>query len=177
MNTRRVLSLALFAAVWSPVVCYADGIDVVRYFTRVGRHDSVFVIAGLIVLLMVVNFLLNFLFIGLPAMGFGKIAFKAMAQHMIAVTLLGQIADRVGAYLATLGAEPVADWFGIKGEGSWYMPLVVLNYLFSGLAIAVLTLCFCRLKWKLAGLKSLVVVASATVFTNPAYLMILGGRM
>src|SRR5437773_2037076 len=109
-DVRVHLRLIFFVCLLSlfPVVALADGIDLVPYFTRVGFHNSVLVVCLLIVLFMVVNYLLNFIFIGFPAMRLGNADVRIVTRDLIFLTLAGQIADRLGALLAAFSSGPLS---------------------------------------------------------------------
>ena len=174
MHISRSVPVAIAALVLFPSVVRADGIDLVPYFSRVNYHGSVEGVIFLVALLMAVNYGLNFVFIGFPAMRLGRIPPRAMASDLVLLTVAGQLADRLGAFLATFAAEPVADLLHLHGEGAWAGPLIFLNFVLSGLAIAVLTLFFCWRRWHLAWRWTLLVMLLAAVFTNPAYALFSG---
>src|SRR5262249_4562811 len=144
---RAIIALSIVGLIAPPA--YADGVDLVSYFTRVARGThSAYYIAATIVALMAANYVLNFVVIGLPAVRFGSVPVAPAASGLIALTLLGQVADRVGALFAALLALPVtaifSAIFGLSGEGAWFVPLLLLNFLLSGFAIAALALYFLR---------------------------------
>ena len=113
-------------------------------------------------------------FIGLPAMRLGQIPPRTMAGDLVLLTVAGQLADRLGALLAAFATGPVAKLLHLQGEGAWAVPLVMLTFVLSGLAIAVLTLFFCWRRWHLAWRWTLLVMLLAAVFTNPAYALFSG---
>ena len=90
---------------------------------------------------------------------------------LIWLTLLGQVADRLGAVLAGALAGVVASALGLHGEGSWLIPLLALNLAFSGLAIAALVFVFGRLVWSLSLGQSAGLCVAAGILTNPAWAM------
>lgn len=172
INLRFTFLICLLG--FPPIAAHADGIDLVPYFTRVFYYDgSTLVVCALMLLFMGINYVLNFIFIGFPAMRFGDINFQRMARDLIFLTLGGQIADRVGAFLATFGTSVATALLRLNGEGAWVGPLVILNFVFAGLAIAILTLVFCRQRWHLPWKPSFIVMGLAAVFTNPSYLVFL----
>jgi hypothetical protein len=171
INLRLTFLICLLG--FLPIAAHADGIDLAPYFTRVFYNGSALVVFALILLFMSINYILNFVFIGFPAMRFGDINFRQMARDLIFLTLGGQIADRIGALLAAFGAPFLGLLLRLEGEDSWVWPLVILNFIFAGLAIAILTLFFCRRRWCLSRKPTFIVMGLAAIFTNPAYLVFL----
>jgi hypothetical protein len=164
-----IVGLALF-----PASVRADGIDLVSYFSRVGYHSSVPAVVVLVIVFMAINYGLNFIFIGLPAMCFGKISRPVMARDLVLLTIAGQMADRLGALVAAFTAEPIAEALHLQGEAAWAGPLVFLNLGLSAVAIAFVVLFFCRRRWHLAFKWTALVMLLAVVFTNPVYGFFLG---
>ena len=166
---RTWLLSALVVVVLAPVA-HADGIDLVPYFTRVGGYGhSVFYISAMMLLFMIINYALNFLVIGLPAIRLGSPAAATVATGLVAFTLLGQLADRVGALLAALLTVPVTALFRLKGEQAWAAPLLILNFLCSGVAIGALALYFLRRRWRINARLSWIIAVTASLLTNPAW--------
>ena len=150
----------------------ADGIDLVPYLTRVGGYGhSFYYIAAMVLVFMVVNYLLNFLVIGLPLIRLGSISATTVATGLIAFTLLGQIADRAGAVLAGLLTAPITAIFRLQGEGAWVAPLIILNFLCSGIAIVALALYFLRRRWRIPPRLSWIIALAAGLLTNPAWVI------
>jgi hypothetical protein len=150
----------------------ADGIDLVPYFTRVGGYGhSFYYVAAMVLLFMVINYALNFLVIGLPVIRLGCIAAPTVATGLIAFTLLGQMADRIGAVLAGLLTGPITAFFRLPGEGAWVAPLLILNFLCSGLAIVALALYFLRRRWRIRPRLSWIIALVAGLVTNPAWVI------
>ena len=177
VHLRLIVSVCLLSLL--PALASADGIDLVPYFTRVGFHNSVPsvpVVCILILLFMTFNYLLNFIFIGFPAMRLGNVNTRIVTRDLIFLTIAGQIADRLGAILAAFSAGPLTYLLNLKGEDVWVIPLLILNFFFSGVAIAVLAFFFCRRKWKLPLKISLIIVTFAAIFTNPAYVIFLNWK-
>ena len=152
----------------------ADGIDLVPYLTRVtGEGHSPFYVAAMMLLIMATNYALNYAVIGLPAIRLGPVPVRTVAKGLIVLTLLGQIADRVGAVLAVFLAGPVADLLGLNGVASWAIPLLGLNFIFSGVAVAALAFYFLRGRWGIRGRLCWTVSIAAGLFTNPTLVAIL----
>jgi hypothetical protein len=162
-------ALVILAGLW-PAAAQADGIDLVTYFSR-APTESIALALPAVALLMLANYGLNFLVLGLPACRFGGLEKKRVAYSLIWLTLLGQAADRLGAVLAGFLAGVVASALRLEGEGSWFIPLLALNFAFSGLAIAALVFVFGRLVWSLSLGQSAGLSVAAGVLTNPAWAM------
>jgi hypothetical protein len=161
--------LAILAGLW-PAAAQADGIDLVPYFSRAPTNSIALALLA-VALIMLANYGLNFLVIGLPACRFGKLEKKRVARSLVWLTLLGQVADRVGAVLAGFFAGVVASALRLEGEGSWLIPLLALNFAFSGLAIAALVFVFGRFVWSLSLGHSAALSVAAGILTNPAWAM------
>jgi hypothetical protein len=164
-----LMALVLLGGVCTGTEALADGVDLVPYLTRVGGHDSVLRVSAMVVLLMVINYALNFLVVGWPAIRFGPPGLRTVAKGLVWFTLIGQVADRVGAVAAGFAAGSVAELMGLRGEGGWLMPLLVLNFIFSGIAIAGLALFFLRRRWRLSPSPSTAIAIVAAVVSNPAW--------
>ena len=163
-----IFALTFFALACSPVI--ADGIDLVWYFTRTGNdQQSMISIFGTIALLMLANYALNFVVIGLPAIKVGAVRVRLIATGLVWLTLLGQLADRVGALIAALLSDPLAAMLGLDGMESWILLLLVLNFLFSGIAIGVLAFYFLRRRWHIGRGISWAIACVAAIVTNPAW--------
>ena len=164
-----VVAVLTSSALW-PCLALADGIDLVAYFSRT-PYENVAVAIPVVVLLMLVNYGLNFLVIGLPARRLGSLPFQQVTRSLIWLTLLGQVADRIGAIVAGFLAGPVAGILGVKGEGAWVVPLVTLNFVFSGMSVGVLAFVFTRRFWGLRLKYCLWISTAAGIMTNPAWAM------
>jgi hypothetical protein len=150
----------------------ADGVDLVPYFTRVagGGHSFHYIVAMMLVF-MAGNYALNFTVIGLPAVRFGSVPAATVATGLLVLTLFGQLADRLGALLAAFFAQPVTFIFRLQGEAAWAVPLLILNFLFSGLAVAALAFYFLRRRWFVQGRLPWIVAVAASLITNPAWVI------
>ena len=151
---------------------YADGVDLLPYLTRVGAHGSVLWVGAMVVLLMAINYVLNFLVIGWPAIHVGPPDLPTVAKSLVWVTLLGQVADRVGAVVAGFAAGIVAELLGFRGEGGWVIPLLVLNFIFSGVAVAAVALFFLRRRWRVSASSSVLIATMAAFVSNPAWALV-----
>jgi len=164
----RVVVLA--AVILQPVVARADGFDVVWFFTRVPEWD-LHPIRGVLALaaLMAANYLLNLLVIGLPAMKLGTPRAR-VGRDLIGFTLLGQVADRLGAILGGMSLYFLAP----KSEsevGLVILAALVASFLLSGLFIGLLARHYLTRRWKLTGRAVPWIVTAAALLTNPAWAM------
>ena len=173
----RLTTLWIFVLTLTVFVCppaMADGIHTVAYFTRIGiSEDSIISIVGKVALLMLANYALNLVVIGFPAIKFGAVNGRRVAIGLVGLTLLGQIADRLGALVAGMLAGPVAGILGLSGEGFWFWPLIGLNFFFSGIAVGVLAFYFLRRRWRVGKGLSWAIAGTAAILTNPAWAMCL----
>lgn len=154
----------------------ADGIDILPFLTRVGgwRFHPVISVA-LVVGLMLVNYLLNVMVIGLPSARASQTRPKKFARDLIGFTLLAQIADRVGAFAALMLGFFIIGVLGIKGESGiakGALLAIVLNFVFSGLAIGFLALWYLRRRWGIPERPARVIAIAAGVITNPVWLAV-----
>jgi hypothetical protein len=171
MKRKETIAVAVLTiSTFFPGVALADGIDLVAYLSR-APCENVALAIPVAAVLMLVNYGLNFLVIGLPARRFGSLPVQQVWRPLIWLTLLGQGADRVGAILAGLLTGYVAGILGLTGEGAWAAPLLALNFLFSGVSVAVLVFICARRVWGLALRYSLWISIGAGVLTNPAWAM------
>ncbi|MCE9613964.1 MAG: hypothetical protein K8T26_06775 [Lentisphaerae bacterium] len=171
MKRRSALSVGLVAfGTLCPSAALADGIDLVAYFSRTPCEDVALAIP-LVALLMVVNYGLNFLVVGLPARRLGSLPISRILRSLIWLTMFGQAADRIGAILAALLAGLVAGVLGLKGEGSWVAPLLVMNFVFAGIGVGILAFVFAKRIWGLSFRHSIWIATGAGILTNPAWAM------
>jgi len=172
MRSWNRLGMAALVALFLAGDARADGVDIVPYLTRVGGGGSVFRVVASVILLMLVNYALNFLVVGWPALRYGTAGRGLVARGLVWFTILGQVADRLGAILAGLAAGLVSELPAFRGEGGWVIPLLAFNFIFSGLAVAVLSLWFLRRRWGVPRLPRFAVAAIAGVITNPAWMLL-----
>ncbi|HVP37629.1 MAG TPA: hypothetical protein VMS93_00445 [Candidatus Saccharimonadales bacterium] len=76
----------------------ADGVDL-SFVMRVGGRTWLG-FGAMVVSLMVANYLLNLLVIGIPAIKLGTVGRRGVLVGLVLLTILGQAADRLGAILA-----------------------------------------------------------------------------
>ena len=176
-------SLAILAILFVASPAFADGIDVGAYiFTWIPGEHSIAVIAGLVVLLMGVNYVLNFVVIGIPAINAGTASELTVSVDLIFLTLLGQVADRLGEIAAVLVSLPLVYLISLLlsstslegGLAILALTLLVLYPLCSGLAIYVLAMFFLERRWQVRKPTARLIAGIASVVTNPVWLMALG---
>jgi hypothetical protein len=134
------------------------------YFGRVNDPASTTELIAMIAGIMLVNYVCNFLVIGLPASRLGSAGIRLIAIGLVWFTLLGQVADRLGAVVAFWSDNLIFNP-GLASAGR----LLALNFLFSGIAIGLLAVYFLRRRWDVAKGATWWITAAAVVFTNPAW--------
>jgi hypothetical protein len=171
MKRNETIAPVLIAiGVFCPTLVFADGIDLVAYFSRTPCENIALAIP-LVFLLMGVNYALNFVVIGLPAHRFGSLPLNRISRSLIWLTLFGQVADRIGAVLSGLLVDPVTNFLGLTGEGAWVAPLLGMTFIFSALSVGLLAFVFARYRWTLSRKHSLGISVAAGILTNPAWAM------
>lgn len=178
-GTRRFFTLAIVVALVlvTPASASADGIDIVWLLTRVGgsrMHPALS--AAMFVGLLIVNYVLNLVVLGMPAARFLQIKLGTLTKDLAAFTLLAQIADRacaVGAFLLSSSIIGLAD---LGGEQEVIVSLlggVCLNFIFSGLAVGLLALWYLTRRWRVARRRAITIAVWTAVITNPAWVMMI----
>lgn len=171
MNTKlRQSTAAIALCALCPALGYADGIDLIAYFSRTPCENALGALP-VAALLMLANYGLNYVAIGVPVLKISQRPARQVSRDLIWLTLLGQIADRLGAVLAGLLTTPVMNMFGLKGEGAWAAPLLGMNFFFSAISIAIIVFAFAWRKWELPLRHSAWVSIAAGLVTNPAWSM------
>jgi hypothetical protein len=104
--TQRFTSAAILASgvalLLAPSTASADGFDAVWFPTRIGGwnlHPGLS--AAMLAAVMAANYILNLVVIGLPAARELEVRVTTLCSGLIAFTLLGQVADRIGAVAGT----------------------------------------------------------------------------
>lgn len=190
-TSRRLLfsRVAICIGIWF-LLClsaYGDGISL-DYFMRFRTYrESATYIWSMVFVLMLANYALNFLVIGWPAIRVSPATPRRIAIGLIVLTVLGQVADRLGAFVTLIVLAPLGRAYEdyivrhIRGEspgafGTWlsqHMWLgehasLILNFFFSGAAVALLTWVFLR-RWSVSRSIAWKITLAAAVFTNPAW--------
>jgi hypothetical protein len=130
---------------------------------------------------MVVNYLLNLAVIGLPAILLGSAESRAVSLDLVFLTLLGQVADKIGAFLAFFLSIPInaaldkfihSDVPGL-GAPAFMYAILASNLICSAIAVGLLALWFLRKRWSIARPLSCKIALAAAVLTNPAWSLLL----
>jgi hypothetical protein len=179
---KQIVTVATLCLVVSSGSARADGLDS-AYFLRfwTWNHSWAFVWTVLTVL-MIVNYLLNFIVIGLPAIIWSEAPRRSVAVGLIFLTLLGQIADRIGSvvglFLASGLAAAIGPLFPSAPRGLdsplFGYSLMFSNVFCSGLAVGGLALWFLRKRWAVSRSVSWKIAIAAAVLTNPAWVLFAG---
>jgi hypothetical protein len=146
----------------------ADGIDIFAYLSRAGSSPLPKVLL-LVVAFMLANYVLNVAVVGLPAVLAGGTTWGLVCRELIVMTLLGQIADRVGALLAFPLGALVMFIVPTAGIG---VALLFSNFLLSGMAVGALAFHFLRRRWDVPTRLSWIAAIGAAVLANPAWVML-----
>jgi hypothetical protein len=149
----------------------ADGIDIPWFFTRVGGWKaSPWRAVGILTTLIVVDYGLNVLVIGLPAWRSGVPLCRA-ALDLLSLTLVAQVADRAGivAYSLTSYALDRLGLITVRDLGLWVVAILLASFITSGVLLWFLAKFFCSRRWKLPQRQSNLIATAAAVITNPAW--------
>lgn len=173
LRRERWTSLALgVLAVSLPLEARADGLDAAWYLSRVpGWHHAPLTAVVLLAVLMVLNYGLNYVVLGLPAIRMGGRG-ETVVKDLIGFTLFGQVADRLGAIVGPLLGSLAGLAFGMDGRKSLGLSFsvgFVLNFVLSGVVIALLARWYMQRRWSLAGRKVNVQAVITGVLTNPLW--------
>jgi len=175
---KRLTPLAILVALLlvTPTTSHADGIDVVWLFSRVGGWRVHPIRSAAIVIgLMLINYLLNLVVLGIPAARFLQVKSGSLTKTLASFTVLAQIADRGGALAGFLLSFSIVGLTGLGGEQELNAGILVgvsLNFIFSGLAVAVLALWFLMRRWGFERHRAMPIAVRTAVITNPAWVMI-----
>jgi hypothetical protein len=128
---------------------------------------------------MIVNYALNFAVIGLPAILRASAHAKMVALGLVILTVLGQVADRVGAFAAIFVSVPIAAivyaLFPSQSHGldspAFAYSLFTANLICSGIAVGALAFWFLRKRWLVSKALSWKIALAAAVLTNPAWIL------
>jgi len=111
------------------------------------------------------------LVIGLPALKMGA-ALGLVAGDLVGFTLLGQIADRLGAVLGPVLGAIVCEIARVSGKRQLVLAFdigIALNFVLAGLFIGLLARWYLLRHWSVTGRGVVVVAWAAAVFTNPIW--------
>ena len=176
---KRICFTACAALVLSPLA-RADGLDS-SYFVRFNSLDhSWSYFWSVLTLIMLANYALNFVVVGMPAILRASAQPRSVALGLIVFTILGQLADRIGAYAGIFVSVPIwatlSKLFPSQSHGGLGSPvfgysLFAANLLCSGIAVGALALFFLRKRWKVPKPLSWKIALAAAVLTNPAWIL------
>jgi hypothetical protein len=142
-----------------PAPLFADGLDL-GWLLRVPMMEfhSAAYITAVILAVMFANYILNFLVIGVPAILWGGALVQPVAIGLIVLTILGQVADRLGAGLGLLSGIVVNN-----------MPVIwISNLIYSGIAIFLLARWFLK-RWSVSHTARWKIALAAGIITNPCW--------
>jgi hypothetical protein len=188
------MGLLLILAACASGSAFADGFDVASYLARVNTYNhSTGAICGLILALAAIDYVWNLLIIGLPSMSICAVGPKKIILDLVTLTILGQVADRLGAVIAFILLGPIPFTLAERipftlaeripflyvDLGVYDIRLVLSNFVCSGIAIALLVWFFVRKRWGGSTRSALVMAIVAAIATNPMISMFLplGGRL
>jgi hypothetical protein len=180
-RARTSIGLTIAATVALGSSARADGIDIFALVASGLAPGRGIQVIAMIALAMVINYAINFAVIGLPVIKLERADPRSVARGLVALTLLGQLADRAGIVLglALSGplADPIARTLGLHGEGASFMPIIALTLLCSAVAVGALAYYFVRRRWHVSVRLSCIVAIAAAVLTNPVWMLIIASRM
>jgi hypothetical protein len=160
------------AAITVAPTARADGIDVAAFVAGGLVPGRGIALVGMIALAMVLNYVINFVIVGIPAIKLGGMDARSVARGLVILTLLGQLADRIGLLAGVLIAIPLENTLGIKGEGSFVIPLIASSALCAGIAVGALVYHFVRRRWHVPSRPSWMIAVGAAILTNPVWMLI-----
>jgi hypothetical protein len=181
-RSSKLISTAVILCVvaFNPSV-YADGLNS-SYFVRFDSLDHSWAYFwAVLALIMVVNYALNFAVIGMPAILRASAHAKSVALGLIILTLLGQLADRIGAFAAVFVSFPISAFLstlfpshshGLDSPVFAYS-LFAANLICSGIAVGALALWFLRKRWSVARALAWKIALAAAVLANPAWVLLI----
>jgi hypothetical protein len=130
----------------------------------------------LLLALMTTNYALNLLVVGWPSVKMGA-PFSRVFGDLAVFTLLGQVADRLGAVVGPVIAGCIVAALNVTGSNALGLMFdigIILNFVLSGVAIGFLVRHYVRRRWSLSGRGVLVVAVAAGVLTNPTWAILAG---
>jgi hypothetical protein len=154
----------------------ADGLNS-SYFVRFNSDEHSWSYCVVVLtLIMLANYALNFAVIGMPAIVRASAPVRTVALGLIALTIFGQLADRIGAFAAIFVSMPIygalSALFPSQSHGldspDFFYSLIGANLLCSGISVGLLALFFLRRRWEIPKPLSWKIALAAAIFTNPA---------
>lgn len=174
----RVCAIAVLLVAACSTSARADGLNS-SYFVRFDSVDHSWVyFAVVLTAIMVVNYILNFIVIGVPAILRASVHARTVALGLLVLTILGQLADRIGSIVGLFVAVPIAAIVsrfvpsarhGLDGVFGY--SIIAGNLICSGIAVGGLALWFLRKRWSVSKSLSWKIAVAAAVLTNPAWIL------
>jgi len=173
--------LVFLGIVLVPVPASADVIALTPY--AAARVD-------LTLLTMLANYALNLLVLGVPGIRRGTVTVGKVIRGTVWLTLLGQVADWLGALFALIAMDRIgfSQWRVVqRGDEStpmfremfarplpseWWR-LIGFNFLFTGITVGALALLFLR-RWGVPKDTAGVMAGLAALLTNPTWTVCFG---
>lgn len=160
-----------------PSTAMADGIDGGWLLTRIGGWDRKPLFALLLFVgLMIVNYGLNLVVVGLPAAHAGNRPRFWFGKDLIWYTVLAQVVDRLGFILSLTVGTAVAALFNSKIEVALSHGILgglAFNFILSGLGIVMLSEFLVKVRWRVAPRSARRIAIRAGIFTNPTWFIAL----
>jgi hypothetical protein len=160
-----------------PSIARADGIDVDWLLTRSAgweRHPIRALV--LMVILMLVNYGLNYLVIGLPAAKALQRQPSSLTRGLVWYTLLAQGIDRIAFVISIVIGMMLASTVGIRGEAVLGLGAMIglgLNFIIAGAGIGGLALATMTKRWKVPAKPAQTIAIRAGILTNPSWIIML----
>jgi hypothetical protein len=130
----------------------------------------------MVVGLLIVNYLLNFAVLGIPAARSLHIKPGTLAKDLAGFTLLAQVADRVcavGAFLLSFFIVGLANVGGEQEVLAGILGGIYSNFVLSGLIVGLLALWYLRRRWGVERRRAIKIAVWTAVITNPAWAMLI----
>lgn len=157
------------------VPCHADGIDITAFVMHYTPGDAVPVILGKILLLMGINYALNYAVIALPATLWLKVDERKMPLEIGKITLWGQVTDRLGILLAVLLLFPVAFVVRELSLPEAAVIMVFLTFFWSGLGFYLVCCRYLVRRWGVTAGPGKLISLVAAIVCNPVWLLLATG--
>jgi hypothetical protein len=141
----------------------ADGIDIAQWLLQLPQGDGPGATIALLVLLLAIDYGLNFLVIGWPMKAWSGLPLGKVAKELVWYTLCAQLADRVGALLAIPAAIALAPMFDTHG---FVAPLLLASVLVA-IGIGFVVLAFARRRWGLSRGRAWTLSVAGAILTHP----------
>ncbi len=167
--------LILICVLVNSDISRADGIDLTQLFMHTSRSYSSNAVAGIILLSMVVNYILNLIVIGVPAHKFLNLTKKRAVIDTIWITIIGQATDRLGAILGLIISSLIAYAIGASSLDEWGRVAYITIPISTWIAISVSIWVFAKIVWKKKGFKVGLISLAAGFLTNPIWASLILG--